>query len=51
MRTLDGKVVVITGAAPLRRAHPATWTTFSEIVTETAEFWRQRDRVFRVLVA
>ncbi len=45
-----GAVVRIAHSAAYRKAHPNDWETAEEILTEAAEFWRERHVPFWVLV-
>ncbi|MGE5090129.1 MAG: barstar family protein [Candidatus Levyibacteriota bacterium] len=45
-----GCVVHIRHAAHFRKAHPHDWETLEEILSEAADFWRERHLAFWVLV-
>jgi RNAse (barnase) inhibitor barstar len=45
-----GVVIVIRHAASYRKAHAADWETLSDILSEAAEYWRERHKPFWVLV-
>lgn len=45
-----GMVIVIRHAANYRKAHAADWETLSDILSEAAEYWRERHKPFWVFV-
>ena len=45
-----GMVIFIRHAATYRKAHPADWETLSDILSEAAEYWRERHKPFWVFV-
>jgi RNAse (barnase) inhibitor barstar len=47
----QGRVIVLSGAAPYRKDHPTEWRTLEEILSEASEFWQERHVPFWVFVA
>jgi RNAse (barnase) inhibitor barstar len=45
-----GVTIVIRHAASYRKAHAADWETLSDILSEAAEYWRERHKPFWVFV-
>ena len=45
-----GAVIVIRHAASYRKAHATDWETLSDILSEAAEYWRERHKPFWVFV-
>ncbi len=45
-----GMVIAIRHAANYRKAHAADWETLSDILSEAAEYWRERRKPFWVFV-
>jgi RNAse (barnase) inhibitor barstar len=45
-----GMVIAIRHAANYRKAHAADWETLSDILSEAAEYWRERHKPFWVFV-
>ena len=41
---------VLAHAGPYRKAHAADWSTLEDILTEAADFWRERHKPFWVFV-
>jgi RNAse (barnase) inhibitor barstar len=45
-----GMVIAIRHAANYRKAHAADWETLSDILSEAAEYWRERHKPFWVFI-
>jgi RNAse (barnase) inhibitor barstar len=45
-----GLTLVLSHTAPYRKAHPADWETFTDIMDEAAEYWRDLHKPFWVFV-
>ena len=46
-----GRVIAFTGAAAYRREHPTDWSTLEDLLSEAAEFWKERHVAFWVFTA
>jgi RNAse (barnase) inhibitor barstar len=47
----SGRVIALTHAAGYRREHPNDWATLEELLSEAAEFWKERHVGFWTFVA
>jgi hypothetical protein len=46
-----GIVIALTHATAYKREHPTEWGTLEDILSEAAEFWKERHAAFWVFVA
>ena len=46
-----GRTIAFTGAGAYKRVHPTDWSTLEDILSEAAEFWKERHVGFWVFVA
>ena len=46
-----GMVIALTHATAYKREHPTEWGTLEDILSEAAEFWKERHAAFWVFVA
>jgi RNAse (barnase) inhibitor barstar len=46
-----GRTVLLAHADPFRKEHPRDWGTLEDILSEAAEFWKERHVAFWVFVA
>ncbi len=47
----SGRVIAIAGAGSYKRQHPTDWATLEDILSEAAEFWKERHVAFWTFTA